>query len=230
MTVHRFVFALTLLAPSVFAQTATWTTAKPPWVWTVEERIAARLDPVAIEQRSARHAASLRGHDGTVHSQTSATTTSTHVVIDGNVNPELFLPFELFNTLLGGVDPQLPVREREISQAMLNSRIHELGYDPKQFWTDLSEIAAGYYAVRDRKVHLPPSRGVQTSDQEQTRTTSIAMCRARFDALSAARAKYGTATFDRFLYTVVPPGLLSGSNMPGPDEASGLLYIERGCQ
>lgn len=75
---------------------------KPAWKWSVEERLAARFDPVALEARAARHRAEseelkkgepeLLAHAGPPRGDLDS--------IDGAETPELFLPWELFSHLL----------------------------------------------------------------------------------------------------------------------------------
>jgi hypothetical protein len=82
--------------------------AKPAWEWTVDERLAQRFAPKAMEARAAEHAAEERAflrrfpEAANDFPETKGTGSPQHDTdsIDGDKTPELFLPFELFDHLL----------------------------------------------------------------------------------------------------------------------------------
>jgi hypothetical protein len=78
--------------------------AKPAWEWTVDERLAQRFAPEAMEARAADHSSEERAFLNRFP-EAAADLTETKETgfprqvndsIEGNKTPELFLPFELF--------------------------------------------------------------------------------------------------------------------------------------
>lgn len=176
------------------------------WEWTVEERIAARFDPVRAAERPA--------------------------VISGQEHPELFLPGELFNTLLGGLESDAEFRAT--SRAILRDGIREFGFDDQAFWRDLESAIASHVRLASR--HAALRNRIDASEEGVTAELAAEMnrlgpdlCRSRAAALVAARRQFGAETFDRFLYTVVAPVLTIT-----PDARTGtaehVLFLEGGCQ
>lgn len=189
---------------------------KKPWQWTLEERLALRLDPAHIKARALVHAAdypqakAVRSSD-----ERSNRKPVTAYGIDGRRNPELFLPHELFDTLLRvyGPDKQSAARRREDYGRALSA----LGFDEKDFWSRLEAVSSEYIALQNS----PRSPG---RDDEAHR---IDRCRARYSALQSARNTFGG--FDALLYMVVAPGQQYGVSADG-DEMARLRAEAEGCQ
>ena len=197
---------------SLIAQTRA--TKKEAWEWSEDERIAARLDPDAIKQRATAHLAHAEGqseHDA-----------GDRFVIDGKENPELFLPFELFTSLVSAVDPSLTERDRGIHRALFEPGLVKMGYDPAKVWKDLQASAAMYFAAREL------ARKSDTT--EDSSAAQVRICRARYDSIKFARDRFGGNAFDRLLYTVVAPTLTTVGAVPGAGEGNGLRYLSAGCQ
>jgi hypothetical protein len=157
---------------------------KPPWDWSVQERIAKRTDP---EMRAARRMRDL---------------SSVRVVaagwspINGAYEPELFLPFELLSRLMRAADPRDPLFVS--SRAMYRQDIVAAGWDYDEFWRDLESFGTTYLDVWYRA-----GESQRTSLGHADLTVFEAqICAARTVVLARARQKYGAA-FDRFLYTAV---------------------------
>ncbi len=203
--------------------------SKEAWLWTDDERIAARLDPVKIRERAAAHAARSFKRLGV---SASLAGSGEHVSfrIDGAENPELFLPFELLGQLLRGVDRNAPAIDRDVERAILAPKIKSFGYEPGTFWAALGTVSKRYFEVRDgtqpsASNHAKPEAAQSPSGPNDAQIT---LCRERFTALAAARSYFGPEKFDRFLYQVVAPTLSSSSRFP--DEVQGLRYMSGGCQ
>lgn len=216
----RFLTLFLLLALPVFAQKQDEPrAARHPWQWSDQERIAARLDPVYIAS----------------HSKRSATEPGKVIfAIDGRANPHLFLPFELFNRLMGGLSTD--TRFRDMTRAMFAERIRSFGYqNPDVFWTELETVTAPHLALLHRNAALHDkmqmaARSERDGMAREIEGLQIPLCRSRTDALDAARVHFGRETFDRFLYTVVAANLSVSSQVPSADEARGLAYVQGGCR
>lgn len=81
-------------------------TTKQPWEWTDAERLAGRFDPAFIKAiRHPRHdlAAGVVANEAKESDWTMG--------LNGDTNPELLLPFELFTNLLRGFNRDLQFRD-----------------------------------------------------------------------------------------------------------------------
>jgi hypothetical protein len=205
---------------------------KEAWELTDDERITARLDPERINQRALDHAARVaRQRSGSSSILALGSGPTSNFRIDGAENPELFLPFELFNDLLRGVDRNLSSTDREVARAILAPKIKSFGFEPEAFWSAFASTTARYFDFRDGKQRLSESKRSLSEAKRfpsEPNDVYIGLCRERLIALNAARDRFGRATFDRFLYQVVAP-TLSFSSL-APDEAQGLRYMAAGCQ
>src|SRR5258708_25700529 len=195
---------------------------KRAWEWTDEERIAARLNPDYVWDQQPTGDARFE------------TLPRADYVIDGSKTPELFMPSELFAWLMNGLAPRDDARNT--FREMLRERIEGFGYaDDTAFWNELQQVTASHAKLRERRAALEAKRE-RASKQERLdldkdiAELEIPLCQSRAKTLAAARAHFGRAKFDQFLYTVVAPRLSRGSRRPTPDEARGLSYLEGGCQ
>jgi hypothetical protein len=189
--------------------------SKAAWDWTVDERLAARFDPANIKERDEAYVAKYGAAHPELRSERDTPHTELRYRIDGGRNPELFLPHELFDSLLRGVASEEPVR----SQVRQNSAagLRGAGFDPDLFWPALESIAAPCVSWIGR-------RGGQSRQDQYEK------CHARYVALEAARQRFGPAQFDRMLYMVVAPEkqFSVGTNFPNPKED--LRREAAGCQ
>src|SRR4051794_19356615 len=100
---RTIVLGLALIGVSLHAATMPQTT--PPWEWSDEERLARRFDPLSIRERAAARPAGAATSASRVHSnqmggvEISAAADLPNF-ISGARNPELFMPFELFSSLI----------------------------------------------------------------------------------------------------------------------------------
>lgn len=130
-------------------------------------------------------------------------------VIDGTRNPELFTPTDLFEHLISSAFHD----DAETRTFWRNA--HEEDFDealPADFWTRLEAAFAPYLAINTETRRL--GRQIGGADQfERARLAALVddkivpKCRARFQAIQAARQDFGDL-FDRFLYGPVADGLV----------------------
>jgi len=192
--------------------------AKPPWQWTIEERLRVRFDAEQIGLRVRAHRRDVASGDGT-REVLPTSTNSEEFVIEGQRNPELFLPHELLSVLLRGVDTDPGARDR--FRAAFAEDIREFGWDDKSFWREFERLTVD--AAPD--LHHRGGRPKQAADN----TESVPdRCRARRAVLVAARAHFGDE-FDRFLYEVVAPTLNIAMRHVPENEPLQLKQLEEGC-
>jgi len=115
---------------------------RPPWEWTLEERIRDRSDPVKARQRAERRAASANGVTAM-----GAAPKLDGDSIDGHRNPELFLPIELFRIFVSGAFTEDPAGRAVYRQARVQASSAAL---PKDFWTRLETITHSYVTTLSR--------------------------------------------------------------------------------
>jgi hypothetical protein len=192
--------------------------AKPAWEWTLDERLAERFDPAKIQERDEAYV-SMYGaaHPELRSKQTTPRHTGTHLQygIDGRRNPELFLPHELFESLVRSFTPDASRRTR--TREGFAAGLRCAGFDPDSFWSALEPEVVPYLKWQDRQGGMSGSEVYEK-------------CRARHDALEAARQLFGAARFDKMLYTVVAPikQFSTGTTFPNPSEE--LRNEANGCQ
>jgi hypothetical protein len=202
---------------------------KEPWEWTDSERVAARLDPAFIKANSRQPS-----NSSSLHIATEGASSDFAFTLEGSKNPEIFLPFELFMSLMNGFDADPDSRSH--NRVYFSRGIAESGYkDPDAFWRELEPLVSVHatalrdhlalYERRDRA-----DRKERDAVEKQISEHQTTVCRSRFQALEAARAHFGRQTFDRLLYTVVAPGLTQSSAAPDSNFASHYLFIAGGCR
>jgi hypothetical protein len=183
-------------------------TAKHPADWTLEERLAKRFNAADI---AARKQAYHLAHPGTDDGYVEHLRVGEHVIednVDGSRDPELLLPHELFDGVLTGVFTEEPLRskQREFYRAAIR---HFFGDDEK-FWSAIGEFAA-------------PLTGLANRSDEH--------CRAAHMALQKARARFGPALFDEFLYEAIAPSMQHAYTGTSSFDRQGQLRREAaGCQ
>jgi hypothetical protein len=211
-----FVFALLLLTRHVAL--ASEDTAKPAWDLTLDERLAARTNAGGAAERAARHARSAR-HGAHV------TTAAWADVIDGNVNPELFLPTELFQSV---------VRRGFIGETWRDAHQQDLAalHLPADFWDRLERVAGPFISdLRQQETLLVSGKEMDAAGRaeidRQLAASYPTLCRHRAEALAAARAEFGPL-LDRFMYEYVVRGQVQFAQ----ELANGarLRAEERGCR
>jgi hypothetical protein len=195
---------------------------KPPWAWTAAERSKARLDPAKRAARQAEHRARAMARGGVNAPEAS----STGEVIDGEVNPELFYPTELFESLVYSAFVSLP----RIYPRVVRERSSDLFRDARE-WERFADIVAPFAAALAEERYL---LDVQSKGDPSTTPRAIQRlvvlrqekCALLGNAISGARASFGRERFDRMLYETVPPGS-SASFSPGGLELSDAVELQR---
>lgn len=220
-----FCLAFMFAPVSLFAQQR-----HAPWEWTVEERIANRLDPSAIMDRVRAHQAAHANHAGQ-SALGAVDSTPPPFIIDGNRNPELFMPWEIMDALLENVSGDL--RAVQGDRRAYRDAIEASGWDETVFWSTLERLARSYAAAKDAVIRLQTrtSRRIDALSRSETLERdrlNHEVCSSRAETLQAARAAFGPAAFDRFLYTAVAPNMAMASIKP--TDARTLEWIEGGCR
>jgi hypothetical protein len=207
---------VSLISPIAVSQTAELETpavaaTKPAWEWTLDERIAKRLDPAMIRERtqaSERDRVEKDGFTPEVRASVGLLATPVRFIVEGRRDPELLMPFD---------------------------EIRESGWQEELFWQTLQEATAEYVKAQEERVAmelkaltLPPAERRALSIKAEARNT--AECGLRMDALQKVRQKLGTEKFDRFLYEKVAPNVGISSDFPFGNEEWRLRYIEGGCR
>lgn len=134
--------------------------------------------------------------------------------VDGNTNPELLFPLELFQWLVARIEedgPSLAGAKRHLAPT-----IGRFGWEEKSFWQQLETVTARYRELDDKSQALdyeasiaaPAARRGVDGEIDAVRR---ALCPARVAALDDARRVFG-ARFDEFLFAGVAPGLASSSS------------------
>jgi hypothetical protein len=200
----------------LFAQTT-----KEPWALTLEERIALRTNPGLAKERV--RAAKDRADLLRLKSSGVAADEFT-----GRSNPELFLPHQVYRTLMGMTFLRSSApRNRE---ALM---IEVLSYGlPSDFWDRLGAISARYISDSQELDALGESWQKQNgAAKARTERHIVAkkrdLCRSRAEAIAAARKEFGQERFDRFMYEVFAETMFHAADqLP---RAQDLRYIEMGC-
>ncbi len=186
---------------------------KPAWKWSIEERLAARFDPVAMAAREAEYEAEQeefrkRGYDPLFDEWAKMTAPQPAIEhLDGRKAPELFLPGELFSTLLRRGLPPEEERERaglQISRSQIEQRAAALGFG-RDLWDRLEKVAASYLKL----LYSEDRRRLRTGENDYRKQEDrLRICREYTQAVKAARAEFGEETFLRLLYEAVAPDTL----------------------
>ena len=199
---------------------------KPAWEWSDDERIQLRFDPIAIRERAAAH--TRLAQPRTQPQAAEQTRTAQEYVIDGSRDAELFLPVELLDVLMQGLDSDASIRTS--ARAALANGIKEMGLTENDFWSRLGQISEGYRALLAKPRNVTIHR-VQTSDgMFSSFPIDIDRCVARNALLQSARTSFGTRTFQRFLYTAVAPEVKRVVTTQQSDPKQELLFIAHGCR
>lgn len=201
---------------------------KPPWDWTLEERLNERFDPHKIRQRMTN-----RGHNPQVDLDTVP---ENYEILSGQEHPHLFMPSRVFDEMLSlafGNDPDYRTPHRK---QMAERYDGELKIDDA-FWRDLSIITATYLAAeRDYQRLRHEYRAAVEAGQEQesqrlkaeARAANLSHCQQRYQALESTREHFGWAEFDRFLYQAVTVNLWEAGEWT-PRLRRARANIARGC-
>lgn len=210
---------------------------KPIWRWSVDERLAARFDAVAMAAREAEQEA-VEHHVRELfpdllaeeEAQMKGPPAPTEMV-DGSKTPELLLPGELFGLLLNRGFPQ----EEEGGEALqqlrdpIEQRAAALGFG-RDLWERLGKAAAPYL----RSLHAANRRHRAGGADDENEESSVRLCRARSQAFESATAEFGEEAFLRLLYEAVAPDVrptyILESRADYQRHAENLRFWEGGCR
>lgn len=199
--------------------------AKPAWKWTLEERLAARFEPEGMKRRVAREAEMARKSAAQFGERFDIAPDQQS--IDGKSEPELFTPIELFDSLLSSAFHESARAEQEM-RSWIEDRAAVLGLG-SDLWVRLEKVAAPYLRLRDERSLRALQALSQSKNHEDSVNDKRALCRARAEALTAAKAEFGEETFLRLLYEV-RASTMSLTYSAGEGSIDHLRYIEGGCR
>ena len=197
-----------------------------PSEWNIDDRLTERFAPESIAERTSP--AALRDWGIEVDAPKAMRDEMTALanvggrvnIIVGARNPELFLPWELFNHLMNTVT--LPEEDaRDYCRRNYLERADSLDVPP-DFWSRLEKATVAFRTAIDAKRKME-----MAGFTREMETREMELCSARATALRNARAEFGGAWFDRFLYTAVTPSIIIRATDETADEHR---WIEGGCR
>lgn len=197
---------------------------KPPWQWTDEERLDRRFDARCLSARRLE-AANEKRPDGSCRSSGIITD-----FVFGTDTPELFLPWELFDTLLRKeilAEPNFAEGQRMIFEQHVRAANLTL---PNGFWKKVERSAAEYIKVlQDQQMMSTKLDAGSSADRRKLikdiSASQRANCALRAAALDRTRAAFDPDVLERLLYVAVAPGLCSS----GSGERDMKSWVSRGC-
>lgn len=207
--------------------------AKKAWEYTDEERIALRTDPELARER-VRESVQREAARVKAGARPPATPNSpSEDYFEGSTHPELFLPSEVFRSLMTLAFPE-PQRSGEEFRKALSSEAERLEIElPADFWKRLQSISKSYLA--DTTAESDLGRSIQQlggwkrrQNEELLALKQRDVCGSRAEAIAAARKEFGRKTFDRFLYEVIAVNKFHSEDpLPTPEL---LRWVEGGCR
>lgn len=210
--------SLLIVSILVVTSSAVWAEGKEPWELTLEERLERRFDPKVNTQR-------VPGAVGGVDLEKNV------VSVDGARQPELLMPYELFQGLLRrvyGPQNEMNLMYRERYTPLLQG----LEIDEKTFWVDLERISEDLLRVDKEKRAL--AVGLESMSEEkrhevlqQIDRVQESYCTDRVRVLSEAERFFGKEKFYRFLYEGVAKTMAITSLSSTPEQ---MRFIAGGCQ
>lgn len=209
-----------LLIMSILVMTSrlVWAEGKQPWELTLDERLEKRFDPKI-------NTSPRQGAMGGVDLEHNV------VSVEGRRQPELLMPYELYQGLLRrvyGPDEEMNAMYREQFTPVLQS----LGMDEKTFWIDLERLSADLLHV-DRKVRAL-TKGLETFPEarkqevlEEVERLQANYCQDRARLLGEAESLFGREKLYRFFYEGVARTVNLTSHGATPEQ---MKFVAGGCQ
>jgi hypothetical protein len=196
---------------------------KPAWEWTLEERIRHRLD---ADCRRARRELAAQDRRERGCFRTSGDPAD---FVYGSDTPELFLPSELYATLVSNVVTSEGGFSEEM-RSYYERRASSLDL-PGAFWKLVEEAAGDYLSsVRAERRLAAGLNGAGTNERlailAEIADIQKPQCAERIDALERTRRAFPPGSFDRFLYVAVAPGIGSSAQLV---TTGSLRWREEGC-
>jgi hypothetical protein len=212
--------------------------AKAAWDWTDDERLAVRFDPIAIQERASRDATEPYSARSVGATQQSSRPTPLQSpsgppnLVVGRRNPELFLPFELFNILISSgfsSDAKQNAEFRRSLEPVISKSIKA-----ETFWADVESAAALLIENQNEEHTLGGQiKHAATDDdraalRQRIKNLQQPQCLMRARALSAVADRIGRRAFYRILYEGIAPTVNTTST--DADLAMRLRFAAGGCQ
>ena len=187
---------------------------KAPEDWTIEERLIVRFDPGDVKERRAAARRDLMKGPALLPEIAEARTKPPDPNdetnnINGQRNPELFLPIEVFEGLLEGAFAEDP-RASRVVRASMQEGLVAAGLDPETFWQTLEVIAREPIRAHRDFFKLAMKMGKATPAERKAISAESGvivgkLCGPQAATLAEARKRFGAKAFDRFLYRAVAP-------------------------
>ena len=193
----------------------------PAWQWSLQDRLEARLSREGIQARAAAQEALARYMAQKTGEAPPPVETGGRIVdtIDGEKNPELFLPWELFNYLANRISSPDAAESEAYRHSLLEVAV-ALGFGA-DFW-ERFEMAASPYLKRVRATQeIPGKRAPEDKGQP--------LCLARKEALQEVYKALGESAFLRILYEGVAP-TVSMTYEITDDTGRHLRFVDGGCR
>lgn len=226
-SVFRLVF---VVIAALLPATSNGQEPKPPWQWTLDERLAQRHDPLAAAARL-RAQADRVSSLAIVAPAAKVKPPGNSDYISGRDHPELLLPWELFDQMMMMAYADDAV-VRSIFREARSSSLSGSGLPP-DFWDRMEAISVAYLSDGSqlRDLHKQPvsDAGVKSRIASQSHALENLKCRDRAGAIAAARHTFGE-TFDRFLYEGIAPNMSIGIGHLGSISEARQHEIEAGCR
>src|SRR5215203_6795682 len=208
---------------------------KGAWQWTTEERLARRFDPEAMKARAADQEKAqawfkripVDDSEPLFSVPEKSAESPQRMLIDGRQTPELFLPWELFTSLLADAFPP-GAEHAELLRRPIEERAAALGFG-RDLWPRLAKVAAPLLKLETDQERLGPSPSIPTNGYELD-ARSLHFCRARAQAIAAAKAEFGEDPFLRLLYEALAPQVQFDYFGVDSGLADHLRFLERGCR
>ncbi len=212
---------------------------KPAWKWAIQERLAKRFDPEEMKARAAEQAAEQKALRKMIPRDESdplwqiPKDSAPTILLEGKKTPELFLTWELFNTLVDRAFSLEGEKYRSVTRRPIEERAAALGFG-RDLWPRLEKAAAPFLRLQAedaaRQLSSPgPAEGSGAKDGFQMDTRAVRLCRARAQAIAAAKAEFGEEAFLRLLYEAVAPQVMVSESVY-PGMADRLRFLEGGCR
>jgi len=212
--------------------------SEPAWQWKAAERLSHRFNPDSLRKRADEALAEERAISKAFPASTEdvwkvgAGGSADPITdrIDGRKTPELFLPSELFDSLMNLGFPQ-DAHDQMKTRDIVAKRAAALGFG-RDMWRRLERTSAQYLSLRHKIAQSADTMqpvGVETLAMDND---ELRWCRARSSAIAAAKSDFGEEAFLRLLYLAVAPHISRTYLVKDGYAAHArfLLFVEGGCR